>query len=84
MAEEPSLPYYLPMAGGKIIGFIAFLSVLVLCERQSVSSGFWTRVAVSIFYNNNYYTTGKFPIYELNRTFLSFINDHHYYLYENF
>ena len=30
-AEEPSLPYYLPIAGGRIIG-------LVLCEMQSVSS----------------------------------------------
>ena len=31
-AEEPSLPYYLPIAGGRIIGFIPFSRVLVLCE----------------------------------------------------
>ena len=31
-AEEPSLPYYLPIAGGRIIGFIHFPRVLVLCE----------------------------------------------------
>ena len=31
-AEEPSLPYYLPVAGGRIIGFIPFSRVLVLCE----------------------------------------------------
>ena len=31
-AEEPSLPYYLPIAGGRIIGFIPFPRVLVLCE----------------------------------------------------
>ena len=37
-AEEPSLPYYLPIAGGRIIGFISFPRVLVLCEMQSVSS----------------------------------------------
>ena len=37
-AEESSLPYYLPIAGGRIIGFIPFLRVLVLCEMQSVSS----------------------------------------------
>ena len=37
-AEEPSLPYYLPIAGGRIIGFIPFPRVLVLCEMQSVSS----------------------------------------------
>ena len=48
-AEEPSLPYYLPIAGGRIIGFIAFPRVLVLCEMQSVLSRNWTRIAVSIF-----------------------------------
>ena len=37
-AEEPSLSYYLPIAGGTIIGFILFPRVLVLCEMQSVSS----------------------------------------------
>ena len=36
-AEEPSLPYYLPIAGGRIIGFISFPRILVLCEMQSVS-----------------------------------------------
>ena len=48
-AEEPSLPYYLPIAGGRIFGFIPFPRVLVLCEMQSVSSRIWTRVAVFIF-----------------------------------
>ena len=57
-AEEPSLPYYLPTAGGRIIGFIPFPRVLVLCEMQSVSSRIWTRVAVSISYDDNHYTTG--------------------------
>ena len=37
-AEEPSLPYYLPIAGGRIIGFIPFPRVLVLCDMQLVSS----------------------------------------------
>ena len=37
-AEEPSLSYYLPIAGGIIIGFIPFPRVLVQCEMQSVSS----------------------------------------------
>ena len=36
MAKEISLPYYLPIAGGRIIGFIAFPRVLVLWEMQSV------------------------------------------------
>ena len=34
--EEPSLSNYLPIAGGRIIGFIPFPRVLVLCEMQSV------------------------------------------------
>ena len=57
-AEEPSLSYYLPIAGGRIIGFIPFPRVLVLCEMQSFSSRIWTRVAVSISYDDNHYTTG--------------------------
>ena len=57
-AEEPSLPYYLPIAGGRIIGFIPFPRALVLCEMQSVSSRIWTRVVVSISYDDNHYTTG--------------------------
>ena len=30
--------------------------VLALCEMQSVSSKIWTRVAVSISYDDNHYT----------------------------
>ena len=55
-AEEPSLPYYLSIAGGIIIGFTPFPRVLVLCEMQSASSRI--RVAVSISYDDNHYTTG--------------------------
>ena len=58
--EEPSQPYYLPIAGGRIIGFIPFPRVLVLCEMQSVSSRIWTHVAVSISYNDNHYTISTF------------------------
>ena len=60
MAEEPSLSYYLPIAGGRIIGFIPFPRVLVLCEMQSVRSRIWTRVTVSISYDDNDYTTGTY------------------------
>ena len=56
--EEPNLSYYLPIAGGRIIGFIPFPRVLVRCEMQSVSSRIWTRFAVSISYDDNDYTTG--------------------------
>ena len=55
-AKELSLPYYLPISAGRIIGFISFPRVLVLCEMQSVSSRIWTRVAVFISYDDNYYT----------------------------
>ena len=58
-AEEHSLSYYLPIAGGRIIGFIPFPMVLLLPEMQSVSFRIWTRVAVSISYDDNHYTTGK-------------------------
>ena len=37
-AEELSLSYYLPIAGGRIIGFIAFPRVLMLWEMQSFTS----------------------------------------------
>ena len=57
-AEEPSLPYYLPIVGGRMIGFIPFPRVLAPCEMRSVSSRIWTRVAVSISYDDNHYTTG--------------------------
>ena len=33
-AEEPSLPYYFPIAGRRIIGFIPLPRVLVLSEMQ--------------------------------------------------
>ena len=52
------LSYYLPIAGGRIFGFIPFPRVLVLCEMQSVRSRIWTRVAVSISWNDNHYSTG--------------------------
>ena len=54
-AEEPIIPYYLPIAGGRITGFIPFPRVLVLCEMQLVSARIWTRIAVSISYDDNHY-----------------------------
>ena len=57
-AEEPSPPYYLPIAGGRIFGFIPFPRVLLLCEMQSVPAMIWTRVTESISYDDNHYTTG--------------------------
>ena len=68
-----SLPYYLPMAGGRITRFIPFPRAL-----QSVSSRICTRVAVSISYDDNHYTTctSYLYIYALNSTeVLSLLED---------
>ena len=54
-----SLPYYLSIAGGRIIELIPFPRVLVLCEMQKASSRVWTRVAVFISYNSSRYTTSS-------------------------
>ena len=48
-AEQPSLLYYLPIAGERIIGFIPFPRVLVLCEMQSVSSRLWIPLYIHIY-----------------------------------
>ena len=34
--KEPSLPYHLPIAGGRKVKFIPFPRVLTLCETQAV------------------------------------------------
>ena len=34
--NEPSLFYYLPIAGGEIVGFMPFLRILVPCEMQTL------------------------------------------------
>ena len=68
-AEEPSLSYYLSIARGRIIGFILLPRVLALCEMLSVSSRIWTRVAVSIFYDDNHYTTGTIGVARSSKSF---------------
>ena len=55
-AKELSLCHYLLIAGGRIVGFISFLRVLVVCEIQSASSRIWTCVAMSISYDDNHGT----------------------------
>ena len=51
--KEPSLPYYLPIAGARIVNFIPFLRVLVQYEMQTTSS-------MPIFYDNNHYIKSAF------------------------
>ena len=64
------MPYYLPIAGGRIIGFIPFPRVLVLCEMKSVLSRIWTRVAVSISYDDNHYTTSTSKMRNGNKSYI--------------
>ena len=71
-AEEPSLSSYLPIAGGRIIGFIPFPRVLVQCEMQSVSSRIWTRIAVFISYGDNDYTTVRWWFLRLSHHWFPF------------
>ena len=55
-AEEPCLPYYLPIPGGRFIPF------------PRVSNRIWTRVAVSISHDDNHYTTSTFISPEVWKT----------------
>ena len=55
--KEFSLPYYLSIAGRRIIGFIPFSRVLSRCEMQTVSSRIQTCVALSVSYDSIHYTT---------------------------
>ena len=62
-AEEPSLSYYLAIAGGRIIGFIPFPRVLVQCEMQSVSSRIWIRIVSPCSFPTAITTTPRAPPY---------------------
>ena len=55
--KEPTLPYYFHLTGGRIVGFIPFPRVLVVWEMQTSFSRIWTRVIVSISYNDIHYIT---------------------------
>ena len=60
--KESCLPYYLPIAEGRLVGFILFLMVFVLREMQIASSRFWTRNTVSIFNDDNHCTTASLSL----------------------
>ena len=51
--KEPSLPYYSPIAGGRINEFLHLPKVFAVCEMQTASSMIWTHVAVFISYITN-------------------------------
>ena len=48
-AKELCLSYYLPIAGGRIIGFTPFPMILALGEMQAVSFWIWIHVTGSIW-----------------------------------
>ena len=60
--KEHSLPYYLPIAEGRIV---------VLSEMQTALSSFWTQLAISISNDNeHYYVTSPLnglSIYDANQ-----------------
>ena len=60
--KEPSLSFYLLIAGGKIVGCIPFPSLLALCEMQTAWSRIWTWVTMFISNDDNYYTKGTFTL----------------------
>ena len=58
MAEEPSLSYYLPIAGGRIFWIHTFpKGISAMWNAISLVQDL-TRVAVFISYDDNDYTTG--------------------------
>ena len=55
--KEPSLPNYLPIAGGRIIWCILFSGLAALGKMQTSSPRIWTQAIWSISYDDNPYTT---------------------------
>ena len=55
--KETYLSYYLPLVGVRMRGFIHFSRELVISEMHWASFRIWTRVAISISYDDNHYTT---------------------------
>ena len=62
-AKKYILPYYLPRAGGRIIGFILSPRVFVLCEMKTALPRFWTLFDVSISNDDDHYTTANSNMY---------------------
>ena len=57
--DSSILSYYLPIAEGRIVGFIPFSRGLAIWKMQTAFSRIWTQVAMSIFYDDNHYTMNK-------------------------
>ena len=55
--KEPSLPYYLLIVEGRIVGFIPLPKELAQYEMQTDSSKIWTQVAMSISDDDHHHMT---------------------------
>ena len=62
-AKEPSLPYYLPITGGRIDGKMS----LIQNEPQTTLYSIWTLIADFISNVNNRYTKHASPVITLNK-----------------
>ena len=65
--KESSLPYYLPLAKERIIGFISFPDVFELCEMQTVSFRIRTRVGETTSDRDNHYATSTSSKYKADK-----------------
>ena len=59
--KEPSLSYYLPIARGRIVGFMSFPRVAAVFKLQIILFTIWSGVTVS--FDSNHYTTNTFYTY---------------------
>ena len=60
--KESCLSYYLPIAVGRIIQYLPFPRVLVLCEMQKAPSKIWNQFAMSISYDDSHYTMNTYSV----------------------
>ena len=63
-AKEPRLPHYLPLVGRRIVKFIPFPRVSVLCQTEIASFRIRTRVTVSISFDGDHYTASNYQMYK--------------------
>ena len=69
MVELCCLPYYLPIVGVRIIGFVPFSMVLALCEMQTSNPGYELVASYQLHYEclhicmyvSNSFATSRMP-----------------------
>ena len=64
--KEPNLPNYLSIAAEVgTEGFMPFQRAFEWNETPTASSSIWTQIALSIYYDNNYYVTSGLDLFIL-------------------